>query len=300
MLVDTHCHLNFKAFNKDLSDVVRRAREAGIEKMIIPGTDLASSRRAVEIACEFPGSCFAAVGIHPHHAQDPNLKVNASLRQQLEKLIAGEPDKIVAIGEIGLDNYRYQKTKYENSSITAEIKNKQRQLLKLQLDLAVIHNLPVILHCRQAYNDLIKLLENFSRTDSPINSGNQYIKTHQSFNKSGIKPERSRMGQLCGVFHCFSGSSQDLQTALSMGYYIGFDGNITYSKTYKNLVASTPLERLLLETDSPYLTPIPHRGTRNEPTYLPLVAQAVADYHDTSLSQVAQKTNNNTKKLFRI
>lgn len=85
-----------------------------------------------------------------------------------------------------------------------------------------------------------------------------------------------------------------------MGYYIGFDGNITYSKTYKNLVASTPLERLLLETDSPYLTPIPHRGTRNEPTYLPLVAQAVADYHDTSLSQVAQKTNNNTKKLFRI
>jgi len=253
---------------------------------------LTSSKRAVEIAREFPGVCFAAVGIHPHHAQDPNLKVNDSLKQQLEELIKGEPDKIVAIGEIGLDNYVYQKTKYQNNQITQEIKNKQKQLLTLQLDLAVIHNLPVILHCRQAYSDLIKLLENYSRIDSPINSGNQYIKP----------PHPPAGGH--GVFQCFSGSQADLQAILTLGYYVGFDGNITYSSSYKKIVASTPLERLLLETDSPYLTPIPHRKKRNEPAYLPLVAQAVADHTSlptqVGLAHIKQTTTSNALKLFHL
>ncbi len=309
MLIDTHCHLNFKAFNADLTEVVRRARRAGVKKMIVPGTDLTSSQRAIEIARQFPGVCYAAIGIHPHHAQDPHLKVNQQLKNQLEKLIAGESDKIVAIGEIGLDYYQYRKTKYENNLITEEIKQKQMQLLTLQLDLAVIHNLPVILHCREAWSQLIQTIANYSKSSSSqvLATYNNSRISHQNLSKNeyqltpafgntpSVKP-----APLYGVCHCFSGSEADLQAILTLGYYVGFDGNITYNKSYAKIVASTPLQQLLIETDSPYLTPVPYRGQRNEPAYLTFTAQAVANYHQTSFSQIEKITNNNALKLFHL
>lgn len=275
MLIDTHCHLNFHAFAKDLPEIVRRAKEQGVEKIIVPGTDLVSSHRAVEIAQTYPG-CYAAIGIHPHHVQDPNFIINNELKQELKKLLA--ENRVVAIGEVGLDHHIYRKTKYEMIEVTDEIKQKQKDLLELQLELGVIHNLPIILHCREAYPDMIQTISNFSRT---LPSRSNYIKPH-----------------LRGVFHCFSGSTQDLQVILTMGYYVGFDGNITYSSDYSSLVSSAPLDRILLETDSPYLTPVPHRGTRNEPGYLPLVAQTVANYHHASLSHVIESTAKNAQALF--
>lgn len=280
MLIDTHCHLNFAAFEKDLPDVVRRTREAGVEKMIVPGTDLQSSRRAVEIAQQYPGVCYAAVGIHPHHVQDPEFTINNNVRHLLGELLAKR--EVVAVGEIGLDYYQYSKTKYQNTEITAEIKQKQLQLLLLQLDLAVIHNKPVILHCREAHDDMIQTVSFFSRSHSP--------------SQNYIKPTH-----LPGVWHCFGGNAKQLQAILTMGYYVGFDGNITYDeKQYSPLVKGTPLNRLLLETDSPFLTPIPHRGTRNEPTYLPLVAKAISIYHSTLLSKVIHISTKNAVGLFNL
>lgn len=284
MLIDTHCHLNFEAFEKDLDDVVRHAKEEGVGKIIIPGTDMSSSRRAVAIAQKYPGTCFAAVGIHPHHAHDKDLVVDDNVRHVLGELL--EERGVVAMGEIGLDHYRYTKTKYQDTEVTEDIKQKQKELFLLQLHLAVIHNKPVILHCREAYADMIQTISTFSRSNSSTSS----VKTNY------IKPHHLR-----GIFHCFSGSTQDLQVILTMGYYVGFDGNITYNKDqYSPLVRSAPLNRILLETDAPFLTPIPHRGTRNTPAYLSYVAQAVADYHSTPLSEVTDQTGANATSLFGL
>ncbi len=287
MLIDTHCHLNFNAFNKDLPDVLRRAKEAGVEKIIIPGTDIASSKKAIEVANSYD-FCWASVGIHPHHAHDPGLVIDAALEKQLEKILTS--DRVVAVGEIGLDYFRYTKTKYSDNSITDEIKQKQKELLLMQLDLAVIHNLPVIFHCREAFDDMLEVIRNQKETNSRKSSARpNYIKQSQT-----VKPVR-------GVFHCFTGSTSQLQLITTMGYYVGFDGNITYDETqYSPLVSSAPLDRILLETDSPYLTPVPYRGTRNEPMHLPLVAEAVAKYRATTLSEITKFTTSNAEKLFEI
>ena len=293
MLIDTHCHLNFQAFAKDLDDVVRRAQEAGVEKIIIPGTDLASSKQAVEIAQTY-ATCYAAVGIHPHHAKDPDLALNDDLRQQLKELLT-QP-KVVAVGEIGLDYHVYKNTKYENTHITKEYQLKQKQLLELQLELAVIHKLPVILHCRDAHDDMIQTISAFAEATADKSSLGQQISRKHSPPNNYIKPAQV----LPGVWHCFGGSTPQLQLIITMGYYVGFDGNITYSSDYSALVAATPLDRLLLETDSPFLIPVPYRGKRNEPGYLPYIAQTVAKYQTTPLSEVIHLSTNNALRLFRL
>ncbi len=315
MLIDTHCHLNFQAFAKDLSNVVRRAKEAEVEKMIVPGTDLVSSQRALEISQQFPGVCYAAIGLHPHHAQDPNQKIDQDLKQKLEKLIRQGSRNVVAIGEIGLDYHEYQKTKYENKIITEEIKTKQKQLLLMQMDLALIHNLPVIFHCREAWPDMIQTISSFAKAmddrssfikstdnrssfakamDDTLSDRENISRTHPPLTNY-IKPN-----QLKGVFHCFSGSTADLSLLTTMGYNIGFDGNITYSTDYSTLVALTPLNKILLETDSPLLSPVPYRGQRNEPKNVQLVAEAVAKYRSCPPAEVINTSTINAKSLFSI
>ncbi len=268
-LIDTHCHLNFQAFDNQVPDIVRRAKRTNVGKIIIPGTDIESSKKAVKIAQTYD-NCWAAVGIHPHHAQDPNLVINNELRHQLEELLS--QNRVVAIGEIGLDNYLYTKTKYNDSNNSQETKLKQKELLKMQLDLAVIHNVPAILHCREAYDEMTQTISNNSRIRENLH----------------------------GVFHCFTGSTRNLQVIIAMGYYVGFDGNITYSRSYSTLVSCAPLDRILLETDSPYLTPHPFRGQRNEPKHLNIVAETIAKYRTTSSSEIAAATTKNAEKLFNI
>lgn len=263
MYIDTHCHLNFKAFNKDLNNVINRAREKGVTKIIIPGAKLDSSQKAVEIASEYE-MCFAAVGIHPHHVDEVK-----SLEDNLKSL--AREKKVVAIGEIGLDYHEYQ----GYPSITKETIKLQKELLMLQIKIAAEFNLPIIFHCREAWNDLLEVIESYSRNT----------------NKA-----------LAGVFHCFTGNSTQLDKILKMGFYAGYDGNITYSanEELQTVVKETPLDAILLETDAPFLTPVPYRGQRNEPANIGLTSSFIAKLKETALTTVASRTFNNACSLFNL
>lgn len=286
-MIDTHCHLNFEAFKDDIPQVIERAKARGVEKIIIPGTDLASSERAISLAQSY-SNCWAAVGIHPHHSKDSGLLVNADLRKKLRHLL--QQKRVVAAGEIGMDYHEYRKTKYGPVEITPEMKQKQKDLLLMQMELAQDFRLPMILHCRDAHEDMIQTISEF--TDQTISSEAKSVKINSR--------KRENSTRLPGVFHCFGGSKKHLQLLITMGYYIGFDGNITYSPDWGVFVRSTPLERLLLETDAPYLTPVPHRGTRNEPQYVSLVAKAVAAYQQVPVDKVIHLSTMNAQALFKL
>ncbi len=270
MFIDTHCHLNFSAFEQDLPDIVRHAEDSGVEQIVVPGAHLDSSGKAVEVAAQFP-NCFAAIGIHPHHATDKDVIVNDELKKQLVKLI--KQPKIVAIGEVGMDYFVYQKSKYLETALSQELKDKQRALFELQLSLAHEHNLPVIFHCREAFGDMWNIIENF-------------------ITETKWQPR--------GVFHCFGGGKKDLRKALDHGFYIGIDGNITYNQNLQFIAYDVPLEKLLLETDAPYLTPIPFRGQRNEPKHIPLIAEYVAKTKNIPADEVETATTRSAQQLFGL
>jgi len=262
MLIDTHCHLNFKAFNKDLHEVISRAKEAGIEKIIIPGAKIDSSYKAIEISQKYE-SCFAAVGIHPHHVADFFQSNSRKTTDELKMITNNK--KVVAIGEIGLDYHEYK----GYPPITNKVKAKQKELLMLQIEIAQTHNLPIIFHCRDAHDDQLEIIKN---------------------------------QKLTGVFHCFGGEKKHLEKVLSLGFYIGFDGNITYpeNKNLQDLVRYTPIDRLLLETDAPYLTPLPFRSQRNEPAHLLHTTKFVSQLRAVSIENVIETTSLNALKLFRL
>lgn len=263
-MIDTHCHLNFKAFNKDLELVVRRFQKEGGEGMIVVGANIDSSKEAIKISHRFP-TCFASVGIHPHHLN--SITSFEKTRSELTKLASHK--KVVAIGETGIDFYLYK----DKKPLTQKGKDQQQQLFRLHLTLAHKLRLPLIIHCRQAQKDLLNILAVF-------------LKTHS----------------LTGVFHCFDGSKKYLETVLALGFFIGFDGNLTYEKNkhLQKLVKLTPLERLLIETDSPYLAPVPYRGQRNEPFHLASIAEFIAEIKKKDKSFIMQKTSENAKELFRL
>ncbi len=268
MLIDTHAHLNFKAFNKDLNGVINQANDEGVKKIIIPGAKIDSSKKAVEIAQKYD-NCFATVGIHPHHIDELSKLGNAVIEKELEKLIINK--KVVAIGEIGLDYHEYK----GYPPISEEIKKQQKELLTIQMEIAQKYNLPVILHCRDAHDDQLRIVHDYVKS-----SGNQII----------------------GVFHCFGGNRKHLKEILEMGFYVGFDGNITYpeNKTLQELAIFTPPDRLLLETDSPYLTPIPFRNQRNIPSYLHHIAAFVSEIRHISRKDLEEITTQNALRLFRL
>lgn len=264
MFIDTHCHLNFKAFKKDLDDVIKRAQETGVYKIIIPGAKIGSSQKAVEIAQKF-SCCYASIGVHPHHAS--SIPIDKLRELEREIIILTKQKRVVAIGEIGLDYFQYNK--YPSTII--EDKKRQNELFLTQFNIALKHNLPVIIHSRNAHDDLLEVLGSFNKLPS-------------------------------GVFHCFDGTKEHLKKVLNLGFFVGFDGNITYpeNSNLRELVKFTPLDRLLVETDSPFLTPLPFRGTRNEPSYIPLVAQAVAQIHKKKSNEIAEITSYNATKLFHL
>ncbi|MBL7159800.1 TatD family hydrolase [Candidatus Microgenomates bacterium] len=270
MLIDTHCHLNFKAFRKDVDQVIQRAKRAGVEKMLVVGADLKTSQKAIDLAQKYDG-LYASVGIHPHHV---NSLDNNDLDITKEKLInLTKNKKVVAIGETGLDYFQYKNSKYGEIKLTKEIKDLQKSLLNLHLDLAQHLNLPLIIHCRQAFADLLAILT-----------------------------EKNKNFNLKGVLHCFSGSKTHLTQVLDLGFKVGFDGNITYSSRndLRSLIKITPLEKILLETDSPFLTPKPFRGKRNEPKNLKIIAQKIAHLKNISLEEVSKKTTANADFLFKL
>lgn len=263
MLIDTHAHVNFKQYDKDREEVMARALAQKIW-MINIGADYKTSVEAVNIAQIYAEGVYAAVGAHPTDAAKKDFDFDEYEKLALDK-------KVVAIGETGLD-YFHIKDKEERV--------KQEKLFSRHLDLARELNKPIILHCReavpetshlggQAHQDLIKILKKTARKES-------------------------------GIIHCFSGNWNEAKEYIAMGLLIGFNGIITFSRDYDKIIKEIPLQNIVLETDCPYLTPMPFRGKRNEPAYVKYVAEKIAEIKNLSFAEVARQTTENAEKLFKI
>ncbi len=245
--VDSHAHIFYAEYRADIDEVLARAADSGVAGVVCPGTNLETSRESVAIAGRF-GHVRAAVGIHPHEASSADDDVLAEILE-----LSARPG-VVAIGEIGLD-YHYDFSPPEV----------QREVFRRQLELARQRRLPVIIHSREAEADTLSIVEDAVRAD-PSWQGRQ-----------GADPVAR------GVFHCFPGDAELARRVIGLGFYISFPGPLTFpvKPTKPNVMAevarSAPLDRVLLETDSPYLTPYPHRGKRNEPSYIPLIAQRLSE-----------------------
>jgi len=252
-LIDTHAHIDTEAFDADRAEMLGRAWSEGIQSIIIPAIKPDAFDNMLQVA-ESDDRIFFGIGVHPHHSAE----ISDSALDRVS--ILSSHKKCVAIGEIGLDYY------YDFSP-----KSTQQKVFSDHLELAKRSDKPVIIHNREADDDIISIL-----------------KEHQD-------------GTLKGVLHCFSGDVETLEQALGLGFNVSFTGNITFKKTdLVEQVRNTPMESLLLETDSPYMTPAPHRGKRNEPSMVGLVAQKIAEIKNISLEEVRKMTNENAKRLFRI
>lgn len=253
-LIDTHCHLDMDAYSADLEQVIRSAQNHGVRRIISVGIDLPSSQAAIAVSRRF-ADIFATIGIHPHEA----ASASAATLRQLAALSA-QP-KVVGFGEIGLD--------YCKNYASREV---QCQVLTKQLHLAKELNLPIIIHDRDAHEDIVRLL----KAAGPFPRG--------------------------GVMHCFSGDRQFAQQLIDMNFMISIPGVVTFKKaeTLQEVARWIPLDHLLVETDGPYLAPIPFRGLRNEPKLVLLTAQKVAELKQISLDQVARATTTNAIRLFRL
>ncbi|MBU3959092.1 MAG: TatD family hydrolase [Candidatus Omnitrophica bacterium] len=252
MLIDTHCHLDFPEFDVDREEVIQRARDNGISYIINIGSSLQGSRRSLELSAKYD-FIYAACGIHPHEADRVSNKIHSELAELAKK------NKVVAIGETGLDYYKNY-SKAEN----------QKELFSSLVKLAKELDLPLVIHNRQANEDTLSIL----KKEQPVRA----------------------------VVHCFSGDGQFLKECLELGFFISYTCNITYKKAQglRGLVKITPLDRLLLETDAPFLPPEEFRGRRNEPLYVRHLAQAIAGIKEISMEEVAVATNENAKSFFNL
>jgi len=282
-MFDTHCHLNFQIFNERVDEVIKTAKAVGVDKIIIPGTDLPTSKKAVRIAEKYEG-VYAAVGIHPHHVFEVYLKVRhhvfrpphpkgtqAIVSKQVSSLssILKNP-KVVAIGEVGIDRHYYQRTKHENYQVNQELIDLQKKFFIEQIKLANRYRKALIIHNREAKKDVLKILT----------TNYQLLTTHFS------------------VFHCCGPDEELLDFAKKNNIFIGVDGDITYRKDKQKFIKKVPLEMLVLETDSPYLSPF--KKFPNEPKNIKVTAELVAKLKNISLKEVAEKTTENARKLFFI
>jgi len=273
-MIDTHCHLNFEAFEGTVDQTLANATAAGITHLVVPGTDIPSSTSAIRIA-DMYDNVFAAVGIHPHHAyeiQDDRNMV-PQLLKHLDELL--EHSKVTAVGEIGLDRHVYKNTQYDGYQLSDSFLEIQQRLFTHQLYLAAFIQKPVITHNRDAADWLLEILEKYW--------------------------DEWFSGKL--VFHCCEANEQLLTFAKERHIYIGVDGDVTYSKKKAAFVQQVPLELLVLETDSPYLTPEPTRQTKkfpNEPANLVHTARYIANLKGISLEELNEVTTTNAKQLFGL
>jgi TatD DNase family protein len=260
-LTDTHCHLDFRAFDNDREDVLKRCQEAGITRILNPGVDLESSRSAVRLA-EKHAQIYAAVGVHPNDGVSWNTSTSQALRS-----LADHP-RVAAIGEIGLDFYR-------NTTDRAL----QVRIFREQLDLAAEMGLPVIIHSRQALRETLEILSAW---------------------RDELVRSNSALADQPGVLHSFEGDLELALQTIEMNFYLGVGGPVTFRNAPEKraLLSAIPLDVMLLETDAPFLAPTPHRGERNEPAYISWVAETLATLTNTPLSSVARVTTHNAASLF--
>lgn len=277
--IDTHGHVNFNAFKDDGDEVVQRALDNGVG-IVMPGSQIDTSKRAVEYAKKWKHPFIkAAVGLHPIHLEDIQIddsevegQVKFHTRKEEFRRAAYEDllkeDVVVAVGEIGLDYWRLPEGEEE-----AKIyKRKQTDTLNNQLDLAADYNKPVILHCRKAHDDLISIIEDY-------------------ISSRGVNPP--------GIMHSYTGNRDQLRSFLALGWYIGFNG-IIFKLNLENVIKDTPLDRIVLETDSPYLTPPEAEVERDEPSFIKYTAKKIAEIKDITEEEVARQTTENAKRVFRL
>ncbi|WP_186575696.1 TatD family hydrolase [Aquibacillus kalidii] len=254
MLFDTHVHLNVSQFDEDREEVMRRAKEAGVEYMVIVGFDHETIPKAIKIAEENP-SIYAAVGWHPVDAIDMTEKELTWLEE-----LTDHP-KVVALGEMGLD-YHWDKSP----------KDVQKDVFRKQIRLARKVNMPIIVHNREATEDIIQILQ------------------------------EENAAEIGGIMHCYNDSVEYVQACLDMNFYISLGGPVTFKNATlpKEVAKVVPIDRLLIETDCPFLAPHPNRGKRNEPAYVSLVAEKIAELRGISIEELSQKTTENALRFFRI
>lgn len=254
MLFDTHVHLNAEQYEEDLEEVIMRAREAGVEKMVVVGFDRPTIERAMELIEQYD-FLYASIGWHPVDAIDMTEE-DLIWIEELSK-----HPKVVAIGEMGLD-YHWDKSP----------KDVQKDVFRQQIQLAKKVKLPIIIHNREATADIVEILK------------------------------EENAAEVGGIMHCFSGSPETAKECIDMNFYISLGGPVTFknARKPKEVAAEIPLEKLLIETDCPYLAPHPFRGKRNEPSYVKLVCEQIAEIKNIPVEEVAAITTENAKKLFAI
>jgi len=265
-MIDAHCHLQFSAFKDDLSEVIKKANENSVDIIINSSSSLESSKGAVELAEKYE-NLYAIVGIHPHDAD----KLNHDWDKELIS-IARSSEKVVGIGEIGLDYYSHDSSKIVDPKI-------QKEIFIRQIEIANELKLPLQIHNRQAGNDILEILEE----------------------------HKTKLQKVPGMFHCMSGNIEFLKRVLNLGFYVGFDGNITYDGIAKGedtplpvLVKEAPIEKIVTETDAPYLSPIPYRGSRNIPSHVIIVGENIAKIKEIDKKEVEQVTSKNVRKIFNL
>lgn len=262
-LIDTHAHIQFKAYEDSCDHLIEQAGEEDCGILVV-GCELESSQDAVALA-QGKKNVWAAVGQHP---TDTDLPFDAKAFYEL-----GRNDKVVAVGECGLDYYRLPKEGNRD-----ELISRQRDLFKQHIELAHELNKPLIIHCRDSHEDMVEILVNRFSTPS-----------------SHPHPPKEH-----GVLHCFTGTAVQAQSYLDLNFLISFTGIITFADQYDDVVRLVPLEKMLIETDSPFLTPGPHRGKKNSPLYVRFVAQRIAELKEISFEEVARVTTKNAQRLFRL
>ena len=284
MLIETHAHLDYPDFANDLEIVLRRAADAGVMRIITIGTSIESSRRAIDLAEKYP-AVYAAIGVHPTYVEEVEEDVFTPLRE-----LAKNP-RVVAIGETGLDYHRLPSEKVAkekqvqvmtalrtetDEEIEAQIrdgayKSKQASLFQQQLDLAVELGLNAVIHQRDAWEDTLKIMQPYT-------------------------------GKLRGVFHCFGGTLDQANEVLDLDHLVSFTGIVTFKNgaAVRDVAAQIPLWKLMVETDCPYLAPVPFRGKRCEPAYTRIVAEAIATAREIPLEEIAETTTETAEKFFRF
>lgn len=253
--VDTHCHLDGEEFREDIEAVITRAREAGVAAIGIPGINLQSLDTVIDVCHRYPNYCYPMLGLHPED-------VKADWREVLERIKAAITPEVIAIGEVGLDYYW-----------SREFEKEQLEAFEEQVRWAVELQLPLMIHCRKAQNEMVAIIKKYQK-DLPG-----------------------------GVFHCFTGNEHEAEELLQFDRFVlGVGGVSTFKKSHlpEVLPAVVPLDRIVLETDAPYMAPVPKRGERNEPAYVAYVLKRLAEAYGVSEEELAQKTNDNCKKVLNI
>jgi len=272
-MIDVHCHLNLHAFDQDYDEVAKSAYESSVKLIVNTGTSIPSSKKAIELANKYD-QMYAIVGVHPHHADKADIEFEGEIQTDwFDKLKELAKDKkVIGIGEVGMDYYVYK----SNGIVDKKV---QEETFRKQIELAIELDLPLQIHNRHAGEDVIKILKDY----------------------------KNKLKQEPGMFHCFAGTFDVLRDALDLGFYIGFDGNVTYkglapgeAVALSDLAKEVPMDRILTETDAPFLSPIPLRGTRNEPKNVIIIGEFLASLKEVSFLEFEKATEENFERLFGV